>query len=587
MSCILDYENESKSEITLYKKMLQTSKYKLRENYLTKVKEKCSDWEYAHFTNKEMETYIEQYPITGFPNILSIFKEVTGVKKSDIFRVYYLYLNGGAYMDTDALLVINIETIIPKNSTIVLIKSCLPETGIFTGFMYFPKKHPMLLELICYVHNNKTHFEMGYFNICRKVEELYYQFRDCNSHLLEEQLCANNTEANIILYNNIALTHYFAYKLNNEIRPNVEIGVSVFFGNDAKSILNSGVQQNALFLAELLLNMGYIVHLICDNLNCTNLDFAKYDKRFQFVTDKDALNLNLDIIFTVGYKFLTPCNTAILKQKNTKLIYYNCGNDHFINCEAFCHKFPCRNIYHEQNVYDEIWAIPQFFDLNHYYWKTIYNCPVKKIPFLWSSKLIDKKEWIFEPNEELNNRIAIFEPNISVMKCALPPLLICENAYRNGGKIDKVFVTNALDKAADKNLNKDVLNDFVKLLTLHKENNIFIEGRFHSVPMMKHSAHVAVSHTILNPLNYLYFDLAYMGYAILHNASMCPEIGYYYRENNYEEAGFKLNDIMKNHNANFEEYIIQNRLLLEKYMPHNLELQYKYREVITNILKNM
>ena len=362
------------------------------------------------------------------------------------------------------------------------------------------------------------------------------------------------------------------------LSPRRIVGVSLSVGTNATSIFNSGVQQNALFFAELLVEMNYEVYIISDSIDCENFDILKYNDHFKFIHYTDFLDYNFDVIFTIGLKFIEELHVPILRGLKTKLIFYKCSADLLLDCESFTQKkngtishFP---------YYDEVWCIPQNFYINHHYFKTLYKCPVKEVPFVWSDTFINKDEWLYSPNKDLKNRIAIFEPNISIMKCAIPPLIICENAYRINQNINKVFVTNIGDVKSDKNIDIEVFNQFVNHLDLHRDNKVFIEDRYQTIPMMKFSAHVAVSHTNLNPLNYLYFDLAYMGYPILHNAHMCKDIGYYYEDNHFEKAGKMLCSILENHDTSYLEYLQCNRLLLKKYMPKDELLQYKYKQLI-------
>jgi hypothetical protein len=102
---------------------------------------------------------------------------------------------------------------------------------------------------------------------------------------------------------------------------------------------------------------------------------------------------------------------------------------------------------------------------------------------------------------------------------------------------------------------------------------------------MSNYCDIAVSHQWENPLNYLYFDLAWMDWPIVHNAHLCKDIGYFYNEFNYEEGGNVLNDVIENHDKNAENYMNENRKKIEKYLPSNFELQKQYLELITNILK--
>jgi hypothetical protein len=102
---------------------------------------------------------------------------------------------------------------------------------------------------------------------------------------------------------------------------------------------------------------------------------------------------------------------------------------------------------------------------------------------------------------------------------------------------------------------------------------------------MSKYADIAVSHQWENPLNYLYFDLAWMGWPIVHNAHLCKDVGYYYDEFNYEEGGNVLNSVIENHDKNTENYIKENRKILDRYLPSNVELQKQYLGLITNLLQ--
>lgn len=362
------------------------------------------------------------------------------------------------------------------------------------------------------------------------------------------------------------------------------IGVSLFLGSNATGIFNSGVQQHALFFAELLIEIGYTVYIICDNVNPENMNLVQYNEKFKFITSLDIFTCNFDIIFILGYDFIQDDMVKILKTQNTKIIFYKCGSDVTIDGEAVCFKLN-RKIRHKR-FYDEIWSIPQMYNMNHHYLEILYNCPVRLVPFVWSPVFIEKNEWLYEPNQETKNRVAIMEPNISIVKNALSPILICEESYKNGAPIEHVFVTNILDIKRDKNINLEELSNFTEPLSLAKDNKIHIEDRYHTLPMMKYTAQVVVSNTLmdLNSLNYLYFDLAYMGYPILHNGSLCKEVGYYYDNNELKNAGKYLCEILDNHDKTYLDYRERNRYILDQYRPNNKLLQHKYRSIISNLL---
>jgi len=82
----------------------------------------------------------------------------------------------------------------------------------------------------------------------------------------------------------------------------------------------------------------------------------------------------------------------------------------------------------------------------------------------------------------------------------------------------------------------------------------------------------------------LYLDLAWMGWPIVHNGKLCKEIGYYYDEFNYEMGANVLKDVILNHHENVDEYLLRNRLYIQKYLPTNKALKKHYEDLITNFL---
>jgi len=172
------------------------------------------------------------------------------------------------------------------------------------------------------------------------------------------------------------------------------------------------------------------------------------------------------------------------------------------------------------------------------------------------------------------------------MKWCFPALLVCENAYRKDPdkKINKVFLNNITDKTNTLNeFNLKGLNEIVKSLDLFEDKKISIEKRYNTLYFMKNFAEIAVSHQMENNLNYLYLDLAWMGWPIVHNASLCKDVGYYYTGFDYEMGGKILNEVMMIHEKEKDKYLIKNRQIIDRYLPSNKELQKKYKKLIDKI----
>ena len=95
---------------------------------------------------------------------------------------------------------------------------------------------------------------------------------------------------------------------------------------------------------------------------------------------------------------------------------------------------------------------------------------------------------------------------------------------------------------------------------------------------------IACEIKLFDHINYLYFDMAWMGWPIVHNGKFCKEVGYYYDEFNYEMGGNMLKDVILNHDENADEYLLKNRLYMLKYLPTNKELKKQYEDLITSCL---
>ena len=95
---------------------------------------------------------------------------------------------------------------------------------------------------------------------------------------------------------------------------------------------------------------------------------------------------------------------------------------------------------------------------------------------------------------------------------------------------------------------------------------------------------IAVSHQMENPLNYLYLDLAWMGWPIVHNAHLCKDVGYYYEGFDYDQGAEILKNVILTHDDNVEEYVKRNRSAINRYIPCNKYLQEQYKQLINKLL---
>lgn len=363
----------------------------------------------------------------------------------------------------------------------------------------------------------------------------------------------------------------------------MKIGVTANLIN--KSLFSNGVNQNALYLAKLLNNCGYITDIICagteEQLNEIN----------SIIEDIECIDFNkskknkYDILITVGLQISKKdWNEYKLSNNDIKLVSYKCGNEFFFEMESIIfNKDTERYSWNYVPVPDQIWSIPQMEDTNLDYYS--FSTTQKKstvVPFIWDPMSIERHANVYNcklyDHRKIRN-IGIFEPNASFMKNAIIPVFISEDFYRkNKEHIDIVRIFSGLGIKDNKRLLR-ILKDF----ELFKDTKISMEARHNTISMLDQHVDVIVSWQMENNLNYLYLDAAWFGYPVLHNANLCKDVGYYYDKNNIFQASEKLSYIIENHSTD-KKYLDKNRNIIKRYMPENKNLQKDYITLIENLI---
>jgi len=321
------------------------------------------------------------------------------------------------------------------------------------------------------------------------------------------------------------------------------------------SLFSNGINQNALYLGRVLKKTGYIVDLICS-------DQKTYDEIKQYETDinvftleksyKIRYNLIIQLGFFVDKKHF---NSWKLKNEKLKLVAYECGNHFLINTEKILFKKDDdTKIFEDYGKYvaipHQVWSIPQMENSNYsFYQFYTKQDKVTVVPFIWDPFVIEKgfnerNEGTYSPREIL--RCSVMEPNISVMKNVIMPTIILEKNQRyNPLKEIYYFGSDVLK-------NSKPFIDFIKTTDIFKTNVVSVENRFPTPKILSDHTDFVLSWQWENNLNYLWLDVAWMGYPVIHNGSLCQDIGYYYEGFNADDAIGKIDDVIKNHNKDYQ-----------------------------------
>jgi GR25 family glycosyltransferase involved in LPS biosynthesis len=375
----------------------------------------------------------------------------------------------------------------------------------------------------------------------------------------------------------------------------MKIGITLALKDNQESIWTNGIKQNVLILTRML-KMSPKNHEVCI-LNTVNLDWSIKPK---YLDDIDIFNfsekfMDMDLIIVMGSQIQEHDIKRFKESGNKKVISYKCGNNYILHVEDTLFKEDLKNLFQIETQYDEVWYIPQQYENNNGFYHTIYRTNTVVVPFIWDYKFLktslDEIDYLFEQNSykkdskyNPNNEqkvIGVMEPNLNVIKYCLIPTLITEESYRTdigNKKIKSLMLTNSTNLSK----NKHFLS-IISSLDLFKDKKISSESRYQTAYIVSQYMDIVISHQLMNNLNYLYLDLAYMGYPVLHNANYVKDLGYYYEGSDTVDGASQLNWILENHDNNIENYNKKNKIVLDRFYVGNPELIETYDKLIHNL----
>ena len=358
------------------------------------------------------------------------------------------------------------------------------------------------------------------------------------------------------------------------------VGVSVAATQDAH-VWSSGIHQNIAFLVMSLRaapNVGKVVLLnggTADSLPST-LEFDAL--QVPLVKPQDVTH-EIDVVIEMGARLPQPWLRRV-KALGVKVIAFLVGHSYTCMIEPV--------IFKEEAAIglvgmepDEVWMLEKDLATSETLMRTLLRVPVVVMPHIWSPMFMDRQlhaleaaghRWGFEATARARAAdgwgAAIFEPNVGVVKSCFIPMLACETAYREQPQgVKNMMVMNSAHMKEHQTFNR-----FAAVLDLTSDGKASYEPRI-TVPecMSRFGRDVVVSHHWENEQNYLYYDVLYGGYPLVHNSRWLAQRapGFFYPDFEARKGGRALLDAWQQPPEYWQDYRKNARAFLAHLHPEH------------------
>ena len=370
----------------------------------------------------------------------------------------------------------------------------------------------------------------------------------------------------------------------------LRIGITIGLHHENESLWSNGIKQNAVYLAEALKHCPSVQSVCLVNTTAVPITSAlPWDlERWPTKTFEDAKD-HVDVLIELGGQ-IDAMQTDYLKRRGARVVSYCCGFEyvHAMQSILFDRQMWGSNLFINQR-YDAIWMIPQVENISKDYFTTFRRRPAQVAPFVWDPMFVRQRSSDQPHHGEYRpraadkaKRISIMEPNHDVVKFCLYPILIVEETFREmPDAIEFLHVTNAERLA---NNSKEFVSLMLQLDIVQNNKAAFV-GRFDTPLFLAEMTDVVVSHQWENALNYFYFDVAWQGYPLVHNAHLCPDLGYYYNANDVTDGKNQLINVLKSHDQNWQDYLERQRAVIARYLPGHADVTAGYERLLFELMQ--
>ena len=363
-------------------------------------------------------------------------------------------------------------------------------------------------------------------------------------------------------------------------RLRVGITVSSAIEDGVAALWASGVNQNAVFLTLLMRALPQVAWagFVTDPEAKPSPLGTPFD--IPSVGLSEALG-DVDVLVELGIRPAKE-KMAAFRARGGKLVSYMAGNAMVMNFELLANKTPYGEVV-DHAGYDAVWITPQHWRMNHAYARLTRPPVVEEAPHIWHPCVVEllKAKWQvpfqWRPSGE-PWRIGVFEPNVNVVKTFHLPLLVCEEAFR--AQPDQIARVPLFGRSLKENVH---FREFCGALDLFKAGKIFAEGRHPLVQALGPHVDAVVTHQWENALNYLYWDVLYGGFPLIHNSPEIEDAGDHYPAFDPKRGGEVLSGALKSHAATIDAYRAAAAKAIARFRLDNLDNKARYSNLLDQL----
>jgi len=357
----------------------------------------------------------------------------------------------------------------------------------------------------------------------------------------------------------------------------LRVGVTINIRDGNQTLWENGIFQNCILLVklfQLLPEVESAVLIHGDGVKQIPKGLMLSETGVQIISQQEAMT-SLDVVIEMSDQ-LPEDWVARFRTKGGRYVAMKVGNEYFIDVERPIYSLPHAGLC-SGKVYDAVWTLPQYEACCADYFSLNMRAPVRILPHLWSPIFMEKSlanlpegvRFGYQPGQR-RWKVCTFEPNLSMVKTSIIPMLVCEEAYRANPRFAQIFRFCNTHKSKD----NPAFIRFARSLDIVKNGLSSFDIRYHFYEFMAKDGDCVVSHQWHNAQNYLYYETLHGGYPLVHNSPLLRDIGYYYPDFDCKEGGKVLLDAYERHDDRLDQYKEKAESFLKTldiFYPPNLE----------------